>query len=180
MPCALCLVLAACAPRSEPVPYNQHDFAHGGPDAPFMNERTGGFMDPNNPHFGIEMFRPKTPAEKAEMHDRWESTRVHTRWQEYRGTMIRVQVMLGSTDMREMRLKLVQNANGMGIDGDAATVLGKVADFEMRRVCGRRARHFVIIYDRPSFEVLRPTPYFDFMARNEGSTMREYGFRCIY
>jgi len=58
--------------------------------------------------------------------------------------------------------------------------LGTVANFEMKRVCGRNAESFVLVYDSPSFEVLRPTPYFDYVAMNEGVTMREYGFRCVY
>ena len=45
---------------------------------------------------------------------------------------------------------------------------------------GRNAESFVLVYDSPSFEVLRPTPYFDYVAMNEGVTMREYGFRCVY
>ena len=91
-----------------------------------------------------------------------------------------VQILLGNTDLREMRLRLVQNADGMDIDGDARTVLAKVADYEMKRICGRNADSIVMVYDRPSFDVMRPTPYFDYRVEAEGSTMREYGFRCVY
>jgi len=175
----LCSVLfiAGCAKKP---PFNEHDFAMGGPDAPLLNERTAGFMEPDNPHFGSDEFRPISPEEMADKYERWENSRVTTRWQEYKGTMVRVQIRLGSTDMREMRLKLIQNAAGMDIDKDNAEVLRKVADFEIKRVCGRRSHNYVMIFDRPSFEVLRPTPYFDFIVRDQGSTMREYGFRCIY
>jgi hypothetical protein len=50
----------------------------------------------------------------------------------------------------------------------------------MKRVCGRNADSIVIVYDRPSFDAMRPTPYFDYRIEAEGATMREYGFRCVY
>ena len=177
---AFCFLLSACGGTDRDVPYNQHDFQSGGPDAPYLNEHAMQMMTPDNPYFNVEARRPKTLEQKNEMNDKWETSRMETRWQEYKGTMVRVQILLGSTDVREMRLKLVQNANGMDIDGDAKEVLARVADFEIKKVCGRNSRHYVMIYDRPSFEVLRPTPYFDFKAQNEGTTMREYGFRCVY
>jgi hypothetical protein len=65
-------------------------------------------------------------------------------------------------------------------DGDARTVLAAVADFEMKRVCGRNADSIVMVYDKPSFDAMRPTPYFDYRIEAEGATMREYGFRCVY
>jgi len=172
------LFLAACS--SSRVEYNEHDFEMGGPDAPLLNERTASFMNPDNPFIGADHFRPRTKQEIHEMNERWETSRKTTRWQEYKGTMVRVEILLGSTDMREMRLKLIQNANGMDVDGDNAHVLRRVADFEIKRVCGRNSRNYVMIYERPAFEVLRPTPYFDFLVQDAGSTMREYGFRCIY
>jgi len=177
---AIGFLLSACSGTGEDVPYNQYDFQNGGPDAPYLNEHSMQMMQTDNPYFGTDSRRPKTQEQKEDMNDKWETSRMETRWQEYKGTMIRVQVLLGSTNVREMRLKLVQNANGMDIDSDAKEVLGKVADFEMKKVCGRNASHYVLIYDQPSFEVLRPTPYFDFAAQNEGTTMREYGFRCVY
>ena len=69
---------------------------------------------------------------------------------------------------------------GMDVDGDIRTILGQVADYEMKRVCGRNADSIVMVYDRPSFDVMRPTPFFDYRIEAEGATMREYGFRCVY
>ncbi|MDR1206972.1 MAG: hypothetical protein LBK26_00975 [Rickettsiales bacterium] len=174
--CSL-LFIAGCAGNA---PYNEDDFAAGGPDAPLLNERTMQFMQPDNLYSDADTFRPKTVQEKTEMSDKWDTSRMETRWQEYKGTMVRVQILLGSTDLREIRLKLVQNANGTDIDANNREVLGRVADFEMKKICGRNSDSYVMIYDRPSFEVLRPTPYFDYVSQNEGTAMREYGFRCIY
>jgi hypothetical protein len=172
-------LLAACLQQSD-APYNEDDFQNGGPDAPELNERTMAFIQPGNPYSNVESLRPKTEQEKRESTEKWDSSRMDTHWQEYKGAMVRVQVLLGDSDMREMRLKLVQNANGGDIDGDMREILGKVADFEMKKVCGRRAESVAIVYDRASFEAMRPTPFFDYKVETEGSAMREYGFRCIY
>lgn len=172
-------VLVACSTGND-TPYNTDDFAQGGADAPIYNERTSTFMQSENQYSNIDSYKPKTDAEKEASNNRWNTSRMETHWQEYRGTMVRVQILLGNTDLREMRLRLIQNADGMDIDGDARTVLAKVADYEMKRICGRNADSIVMVYDRPSFDVMRPTPYFDYRVEAEGSTMREYGFRCIY
>ena len=161
-------------------PYNEQDFAQGGADAPLYNERSSEFMQSDNPFSNIDSYKPKTSAEKEQSSNRWNTSRMETRWQEYRGTMVRVQILLGNTDLREMRLRMIQNADGMDVDGDSRSILSAVADFEMKRVCGRNADSIVMVYDRPSFDVMRPTPYFDYRIEAEGATMREYGFRCVY
>jgi hypothetical protein len=175
---ALALALVAC--QTTDTSYNETDFANGGPDAPMYNERTSTFMTDENEYANIDSYKPKTAAEKEQNNNRWNTARMETRWQEYKGTMVRVQILLGNTDMREMRLRLIQNASGMDIDGDARSILANVADYEMKHVCGRNATSIAMIYDRPSFDAMRPTPYFDYRIEAEGATMREYGFRCVY
>ena len=172
-------VLGACTTDKD-VPYNETDFAQGGADAPLYNERTSEFMQSDNQYSNIDSYKPKTSEEKELNSNRWNTSRMETRWQEYKGTMVRVQILLGNTDLREMRLRLMQNADGMDVDGDARSILAKVADYEMKRICGRNANSIAIVYDKPSFDVMRPTPYFDYRIEAEGATMREYGFRCVY
>ncbi|MDR3208800.1 MAG: hypothetical protein LBT45_03040 [Rickettsiales bacterium] len=175
------LLLTACLQQpQDDVPYNSEDFQNGGPDAPELNERTMAFMQPGNQYSNVEAYRPKTEQEKKESTDKWGTSKMTTRWQEYKGAMVRVEILLGDTDLREMRLKLVQNANGGDVDGDMRDILGKVADFEMKKVCGRRAESVAMVYDKASFEAIRPTPFFDYKVDAEGASMREYGFRCIY
>jgi len=174
----LIVALAGCSNGDRP--YNTEDFANGGDDAPLYNERTSTFMQSDNQYGDIDSYRPKTDLEKEEKNKRWNTARMATHWQEYKGTMVRVQILLGNSDLREMRLRLMQNAEGMDVDGDIRTVLGRVADFEMKRVCGRNADSIVLVYDNPSFETMRPTPFFDYRIEAEGATMREYGFRCVY
>jgi len=179
--CAIsCAVLLGACANDTDAPYNTADFAQGGADAPLYNERSSEFMQSDNQYSNIDSYKPKTAAEKEQSNNRWNTSRMETRWQEYKGAMVRVQILLGNTDLREMRLRLMQNADGMDIDGDSRTILAKVADYEMKRICGRNADSIVMVYDKPSFDVMRPTPYFDYRIEAEGATMREYGFRCVY
>ncbi len=181
MPYALCLMflLGACT-QSPDTPYDTNDFSQGGDNAPYYNEQSAQTIQSGNPYSNIDSRRPKMEQEKAEMDSKWNTSRKETTWQEYRGTMVKIEVLLGSSDLREMRLRLAQNANGMDVDSDMRNVLDKVAEFEMKRVCGRNTKSFMIVYDKSSFDVLRPTPYFDFQIKDDGVTMREYGFKCIY
>jgi len=173
------IILGACL-KPEGQPYNEQEFQTGGPDAPELNERTMAFMQPGNQYSNVEAFRPKTDEEKFASVEKWNTSKKTTRWQEYKGTMVRVEVLLGDSDIREMRLKLVQNANGGHVDGDMRDILGKVADHEIRKVCGRGSETVAIIYENASFEVIRPTPFYDYKIQTEGSAIREYGFRCIF
>ena len=172
--------LAACLQNQDDVPYNQNDFQYGGPDAPHLNEQSMAFMQPANPYSNIEALRPRTEQEKEDTTSKWSASRIKTRWQEYKGVMVRVEILLGDSDLREMRLRVIQNATGGDIDGDLRDIIGIVADFEMKQVCGRRAESIVIVYDKASFETVRPNPFFDHKVLAEGSSMREYGFRCVY
>ena len=176
---AICALLSLGACSNGDTPYNVEDFENGGADAPLYNERSSQFMQAENQYANIDSYKPKTAREKEESDNKWRSSRMETRWQEYKGTMVRVQILLGNSDVREMRLRLMQNADGMDIDGDARTILAKVADYEMKRICGRNTDSIVMIYDKPSFDVMRPTPFFDYRMEAEGATMREYGFRCV-
>ena len=128
----------------------------------------------------IDSYRVKSDAEKEINQNTWNTARMDTRWQEYKGKMVRVQVLLGDSDTRQMRLRLMQNAEGGDVDADNATILSHVADFEMKRVCGRNAKGITVVYDEPAFDSMRPTPFFDYRIEAEGTSMREYGFRCAY
>ena len=174
-----CVALTACSTGND-TPYNVNDFETGGADAPLYNERTGDFMQSANQYSAIDSYKPKTAVDKERNNNRWNTSRKETRWQEYKGAMVRVEILLGNSDVREMRLRLMQGANGMDIDADSRDILSAVSDYEMKRVCGRNADSIVMIYDEPSFEVMQPTPYFDYRIEAEGATMREYGFRCVY
>lgn len=170
----LVFVLAACSGTSDR--YDGDEYA-GGVE---YDEQTGEYMTPRNDFALIDSYQPKTMAEREEVANHWNTARKETRWQEYKGTMVRVEILLGDTDVREMRLRLMPNASGADVDADYRTILGKVADYEMKRVCGRNAESIMMVYDRPSFEVMRPSSFYDYRIEAEGNTLREYGFRCVY
>ena len=167
----LALTVAAC---------NSGNNGVYGDDGEYYDERTAQYITTENEFAQIDSYQPRTMKERETAANRWNTARKETRWQEYKGTMVRVEILLGDSSVREMRLRLMQNADGADIDADARTVLGHVADYEMKKVCGRNAESIVIVYDKPSFEVMRPTSFFDYRVEAEGETMREYGFRCVY
>ena len=144
------------------------------------DERTAQYITSENQFAEIDSYKPMSMDEREAIANHWNTARKETRWQEYKGTMVRVEILLNDTEVREMRLRLMQNADGADVDADARTVLANVADYEMKRVCGRNAESIVIVYDRPSVEVMRPTSFFEYRVESEGVTMREYGFRCVY
>ena len=144
------------------------------------DERSGEYITAQNEYAEIDSYKPQSMKERETISNRWETARKQTRWQEYKGTMVRVEILLGDSEVREMRLRMMQNADGMDIDADARTVLSRVADFEMKKVCGRNTESIVIVYDKPSVQVMRPTTFYDYRVESEGATMREYGFRCVY
>ena len=104
---AICSVLALGACGTGDAPYNQNDFENGGADAPLYNERTSQFMQAENQYSNIDSYKPKTAAEKEQADNKWNTAHMETRWQEYKGTMVRVEILLGNTDLREMRLRMV-------------------------------------------------------------------------
>ena len=159
---------------------NRDFYDYDDDDTALYDERSAEFMSEKNEFSQIDSYQPRTMDERETASKKWNTSRKTTRWQEYKGTMIRVEILLGDTDVREMRLRMMPTADGMDIDADARTVLGHVADYEMKKVCGRNAEGIVVIYDQPSFEVMRPTSFFDYRVESEGVTMREYGFRCVY
>lgn len=171
--CLICAstILAGCTTGNG----GSYDSDDGAYDA-----QTGEIISADNDYSEIDSYKPKTMAEREKASNRWNTARKETRWQEYKGTMVRIEILLGDTDVREMRLRLMQNADGMDVDADSRTIIARVADYEMKRVCGRNAESIVIVYDKPSFEVMRPTSFFDYRVESEGATMREYGFRCVY
>ena len=153
---------------------------YGNDSEKVYDERTAQYITADNEYAEIDSYQPKTMAEREAIASRWNTARKETRWQEYKGTMVRIEILLGDSETREMRLRLMQNADGMDVDADARTILAKVADFEMKKVCGRNAESIVIVYDKPSVDLMRPTSFFDYRVESEGVNMREYGFRCVY
>ena len=172
--CCLCFGLLLCACGS-----NNGGF-YGKATSEVYTETTKDYITEENEFAEIDSYKPRTMEERQASANRWNTARKETRWQEYKGAMVRVEILLGDTDVREMRLRYMQSADGKDVDADMRTVLARVADYEMKKVCGRSAESIVIVYDQPSVDVMRPTTFYDYRVESEGAAMREYGFRCVY
>lgn len=171
----LFFLLSACASNYSDSDFDNYDEYDGEGYDVIYNDPDNA---QNNNLNKIEQFKPKRI--KYSNLNKWNTSRLETRWHEYKGTMVKVEILLGSSDLKEMRLKLIPNSFGLDIDGDNQYVLSKVADFEMKKICGRNATSISMIYDKPTFDLLRPNEFFDYRVTDNGTNMREYGFRCIY
>ena len=170
----LCLGLLLCGCSSD------NSGFYGKATSEVYTETTKDYITEENEFAEIDSYQPRTMEERQALANRWNTARKETRWQEYKGAMVRVEILLGDTDVREMRLRYMQSADGKDVDADMRTVLARVADYEMKKVCGRNAESIVVVYDRPSADVMRPTTFFEYRVESEGAAMREYGFRCVY
>ncbi len=113
--------------------------------------------------------------------NKWQNGIVNVFWENYRGNNVRVEVLRNNNDLKEMRLKFVQSQNMTSDpDGSISDMLNKVANQVMKRTCGKKARQSIILYERPSVELTQETSANDYKVITKGSSLKEYGFRCIY
>ncbi|MDR2685394.1 MAG: hypothetical protein LBB23_01315 [Rickettsiales bacterium] len=111
---------------------------------------------------------------------KWSGNKIDTRYEEYRGRVVRVQVLLNDSDLHEMRLRLMPATDGAHSGGKTADILERVAEFSSKRVCGKGVLQVNIVYDQPSFDSIKPSPYYDHKVDDRAVNIREYGFTCAY
>ncbi len=112
---------------------------------------------------------------------KWTPDMVNVYWENYRGNNVRVEVLKSNRDVKEMRLKFIQSQHlNSNADGSISDMLENVANKVMKSICGRKARQSIILYERPSVELVRETPASGYKIITKGSSIKEYGFRCIY
>lgn len=129
----------------------------------------------------IQSERNIRTSEVSNSVDKWQYALKNVSWENYRGNNVRVELLKNNRDLKEMRLKLVQSSNMVSDpDGSNAHMLNKVAEEVMKKVCGKRAKQSIILYERPSIELIKETAYDDYMIIAKGTSLKEYGFRCIY
>ncbi|MDR1476893.1 MAG: hypothetical protein LBI17_02060 [Rickettsiales bacterium] len=113
--------------------------------------------------------------------DKWNMGVKNVFWENYRGNNVRVEVLRNNRDLKEMRLKFVQSqAMAANPDGNISDMLGNVASKVMKSTCGRKARQAIVLYERPSVELVKETTYDYYKIIARGTSLKEYGFRCIY
>ena len=113
--------------------------------------------------------------------DKWKDGNINTFWENYRGNNIRIEVRRSNRDVKEMRLKFVQSVD-MASDPDdsISNILNVVADNVMKRMCGRQVKQRILLYEKPSVELERETVGDPYKVMTRGTSLKEYGFRCLY
>lgn len=113
--------------------------------------------------------------------DKWQLGLKNVYWENYRGNNIRIEVLRSNRDLKEMRLKFVQSQDIISDpDGSISDMLNKVAEQVMKRTCGKKSKQSIILYERPSIELVKETSYDNYKIVAKGTSLKEYGFRCIY
>ncbi|MBD5405488.1 hypothetical protein HDR59_02970 [bacterium] len=113
--------------------------------------------------------------------DKWQLGLKNIYWENYRGNNIRIEVLRNNRDIKEMRLKFVQSQDIISDpDGSISDILNKVAEQVMKRTCGKKSKQSIILYERPSIELVKETTYDNYKVVAKGNSLKEYGFRCIY
>ncbi len=113
--------------------------------------------------------------------NKWKNGIVSVFWENYRGNNVRIEMLRNNRDLKEMRLKFVQSQNMTSDpDGSISDMLNVVANQVMRRTCGKKAKQSIILYERPSVELEKETAADGYKIMAKGTSLKEYGFRCIY
>ncbi len=113
--------------------------------------------------------------------NKWKQGNVNIFWENYRGNNIRIEMLRNNRDLKEMRLKFVQSQNMTSDpDGSISDMLNVVANQVMKRTCGKKAKQSIILYERPSIELERETSADGYKVMAKGTSIKEYGYRCIY
>ena len=129
----------------------------------------------------IQAERRITESEIINSVDKWQQGIKNVYWENYRGNNVRVEMLRNNRDLKEMRLKFVQSQDMIADpDGSISDMLNKVAEQVMKRTCGKKAKQSIILYERPSVELVQETTYDNYKIIAKGSSLKEYGFRCIY
>ena len=129
----------------------------------------------------IQAERNIRDAEVLNSVDKWQLGLKNVYWENYRGNNIRIEVLRSNRDLKEMRLKFVQSQDIISDpDGSISDMLNKVAEQVMKRTCGKKSKQSIILYERPSIELVKETSYDNYKIVAKGTSLKEYGFRCIY
>ncbi len=124
--------------------------------------------------------RTFTEAEKEALAEKWKESKITTKYHYYHGNVIKVDTLKSARDLREMRLRFYYGENDGFNDGDINHVLSNVAQNIVKETCGRGAVDALIVYDRPSADIRKPTAFYRYQVMETGVAVREFGFRCMY
>lgn len=137
-----------------------------------------------NPYIDYDVFEYEKVIPQEEMInsiEKWNKGKVNVFWENYRGNNVRIEFLRNNRDVKEIRLKFVQSMN-LNSDPDASisTILDTVADRVMNKICGKQVKQTIVLYEKPSIELIRETLADGYKIMTKGNSLREYGFRCLY
>ncbi len=137
-----------------------------------------------NPYIDYDVFEYEKVIPQEEMInsiEKWNKGKVNVFWENYRGNNVRIEFLRNNRDVKEIRLKFVQSMN-LNTDPDASisTILDTVADRVMNKICGKQVKQTIVLYEKPSIELIRETLADGYKIMTKGNSLREYGFRCLY
>ncbi len=150
------------------------------PNKEYLNDGTMHFIDRSSVYDVFGSVRTFSEKDKTYFATKWNPANIASKWHEYHGHLIRVDMLQSNRDLREMRLRFFHHQHDRYIDGDISHILEQVSSDIIRQTCGRQSSDVLRVYDRPSAEVSRPNAFYDYEIIAQGVSIREYGFRCIY
>jgi hypothetical protein len=180
--------LAACAggsdaPSDVPLDANGNPIVFVGEGAPIgepMTQFEGTVQNDAAGEAPVNQL-PQNNEIATQINKKWFASNVETKYEEYRGRMVRVQVLMSDSDVKEMRLRLMPKSDGGEAIGNSAEIIKAVADYSAKRICGKNAKSVNIVYEQNSFDSVRPTPFFDYKVDSgSAASTKEYGFICQY
>ncbi|MHA1549986.1 MAG: hypothetical protein ACTSXV_00860 [Alphaproteobacteria bacterium] len=150
------------------------------PDQQYLNDQTLNYIDQSASYDVFGSVRPFSEKDMTYFATKWDESNVSSSWHNYHGHLVRVDMLQSDRDLREMRLRFFHHQHDRYIDGDIPHTLEQVSQNIIRQTCGRMASDVLVVYNRPSAEVSRPNPFYDYEIIAQGVSIREYGFRCMY
>ncbi|MBL0690528.1 MAG: hypothetical protein JJV93_02565 [Alphaproteobacteria bacterium] len=125
-------------------------------------------------------FNQLTDKDIQDIGVKWESNKTITRSINYKGVVVRIDKLRGDTDIQSMRLRAIYNDKPKFVSQDAISLLNDIAEHEMTQMCGPNASDVILLENKISADVSRPTPFYKYKVLASGTTVREYKFRCLY
>jgi hypothetical protein len=119
--------------------------------------------------------------EKKRITEKWRSSQISEYWRESKGDFIKVQMLNNNRDLREMRLIFKRGSKQDAfIEGEIADIIDSEIKNIMKETCGRKSKSQIMVYNNPSFELVRASPFYDYEVVSQGASVREVGFKCVY
>jgi hypothetical protein len=180
------LLLSSCMRKqpTDPAMYDQHiNYIESGNEAyaPYLNKNSMQNLRFSKSYDMLGEYEPSGEAEKQRVMQKWKSSNTDVIWHEYYGHFIRVEMLRNNRDLKEMRLRFFQGQDiDPEIEGSISDAIEHTANKIIKLQCGKNSKDAIIVYKKPSVDILRPTPFYDYTVVAKAPSVMEYAFRCVY